>query len=199
MSSESKKESLSDSKSRRVTWGQEDSVRQFHRDEVLANSSSAADDNNGETSAIKITFKHSRNVGTGSGSLKRITSGVADTAAPAVSSPSDIYHHFGGQSQQQQPEAPRSILKVKKSTTPVIEVKQTETVEPDEPPRTERQHRISALSDEVKERSEEPGVQDVAANASSKPLPTEDETVNTHRPVSRFRAARLRNHNPPNL
>ncbi len=178
-----------DAKSRRVTWGQEDSVRKFHRDDVPFNASrpheGEVSGEEGENAALKITFKHSKNNIRG-GPIKPPPQSDESSTPSFPTSPSDIYRQFGGQ-----PDAPKSILKVKKCTAPVnmmemMKAESNESAVIDQ--RNTTGPKIKAVSDEeVKEREGS----DVASTV-------DDEVVNTHRPVSRFKASRMRN-NLPNL
>ena len=106
---------------------------------------------------------------------------LANLLEETVSSPSDIFRKFCRTPETEAGE-PKSILKVKKSTTPVIE-----TAQDDDPVPPARQQRIqiTAVGDEVKEHVLTDTQQEVtSAEATS-------AEVNTHRPVSRFKAARL--------
>lgn len=183
-----------DAKSRRVTWGQEDSVRKFHRDDVPFNASrpheGEVSGEEGENAALKITFKHSKNNIRG-GPIKPPPQSDESSTPSFPTSPSDIYRQFGGQ-----PDAPKSILKVKKCTAPVnmMEMMKAESNESAVIDRNTTGPKIKAVSDEeVKERE---GSAVVAKSDGASTV--DDEVVNTHRPVSRFKASRLRN-NLPNL
>ena len=203
------------SRKKSVRWSQSpDAIKQFRRDELIAprpTTSQCDDDNDKGQDTMKITFKHSP------GSKKKKTarfssdSGGSDdsrdpsSTAAVVSNPSDIFRKFvslsptvaeerlpaeavAGPSRSNEP---KSILKVKKSTTPVMEMVQPRSqvadrpdvasATPPAPDPPQQQQTTSAVGDEVKERGETVAQSD--ANV--------EESVNTHRPVSRFRAARM--------
>jgi len=156
-----------------VTWSETDSVRQFRINEILSETE-VADAN---ADAVKIHFKHTPSKISSSSS----SSAQSTAAEETVSSPSDIFRKFCRTPETEAGE-PKSILKVKKSTTPVIE-----TAQDDDPVPPARQQRIqiTAVGDEVKEHVLTDSQQEVtSAEATS-------AEVNTHRPVSRFKAARL--------
>lgn len=217
------------SKKKSVRWSETpDAVKQFRRDELILPGTSAAhdDDDNGEENkkqeedTLKITFKHSvgSSAAAASSNTRRakfaafIPADAADShpssSAAVISSPSEIFRKFKSHtstdsSGSEQPVAsssePKSILKVKKSTTPVIEIVQRQkqkqndreegpdTIPAADPDRSSflQQQQITAVGDEVKERGETASSQVVAEEEGG------EESVNTHRPVSRFRAARM--------
>ena len=210
-----------ESKKKSVRWSETpDAVKQFRRDELIlpgtANDGHEEDENQ---DTLKITFKHSSVSSAAASSNKRkakFASFIPDADRPVdpsssvVSSPSEIFRKFGSNTTESSggeasaSSEPKSILKVKKSTTPVIEIvqrqKQKQKKEDGEGPDASgpaadpdrssllQQQQITAVGDEVKERGE-------TASSSSSQVGAEggreDESVNTHRPVSRFRAARM--------
>lgn len=210
-----------------------DAVKQFRRDELIlprAHPSSTTTsqpqqhvDDKDQDTTLKITFKHTSpsNKKSARFAASVIDPDAADSEDPSsvvVSSPSEIFRKFcsppptsdssseagqeSGNGSSSRAE-PKSILKVKKSTTPVIEIVQPdEGAEPDavagtsaadlQPPLVppfKQQQTIAALGDEVKERGE---TASSASSATADAVPAVDqESINTHRPVSRFRAARM--------
>jgi len=147
---------------RGVTWSEKDSIRQFGIDEILSKRESV--------DCAKIHFKHTP--------LKSKSSPLTSDAS--ISSPSDIFDQFCAKTAE-----PKSILKVKKSTTPLMETQQKDAQDQAPPtlPLVQRQHQqITAVGDEVKEHEHEHQQQQQQQ---------EEVEVNTHRPVSRFKAARL--------
>lgn len=201
-----------------VRWSESPvSVKQFRRDELIRprtpppSGSTSQNDEDEDQDTLKITFKHS----TTSNKKSAKFAAVADSGDPSssvVSSPSEIFRKFsssptstseccsGSESGSREP---KSILKVKKSTTPVIEIvqeleeKQQEGVGPDSSvpgaakadpqplPLCQQQQTPAAVGDEVKERGE------TASSAATAAAVVDQESINTHRPVSRFRAARM--------
>ena len=186
-----------ESNPKKVTWSEEDSVRQFE--------SESEEEEDKDT--LKITFKHTveqrkknqlKMAITGS---KPVSANASESAA-SVFNPSDIYQQFvtevvtPSNSSSSTAEQPKSILKVKKCTTPTSTM-MTETMQTEEqpPPYYEQQQqqlllekgKQTAISDEVKEREvvvqKAEGQQDQENTTSA---------VNTHRPVSRFKASRQR-------
>jgi hypothetical protein len=208
-----------ENKKKSVRWSESpDAVKQFRRDELIlpgAAHDGHEEDKNQDT--LKITFKHSpvSSSSAAASSNKRkakFASFIAEadpsssSSSSVVSSPSEIFRKFrshttepsGGEPSSSEP---KSILKVKKSTTPVIEIVQRQKQKqklleegPDasgpaaDPDRSSllQQQQITAVGDEVKERGETASSQVGAAAEGGG-----DESVNTHRPVSRFRAARM--------
>ena len=211
------------SKKKSVRWSETpDAVKQFRRDElILPGTSAAHDDDNGEENkkqeedTLKITFKHSvgSSAAAASSNTRRAKFAAfipadADShpsSSAVISSPSEIFRKFkshtstdsSGSEQPSSSSEPKSILKVKKSTTPVIEIVQRQkqkqndregggpdTIPAADPDRSSflQQQQITAVGDEVKERGE---------TASQVAEEGGEESVNTHRPVSRFRAARM--------
>lgn len=158
-------------KKKSVRWSESpDAVKQFRRNDVIVD---------GATPNIK--FSHSTD-------KRRPARFVDDTREePAVSSPADIFSKFGpgGRADLARTlDEPKSILKVKKSTTPVLtdrlQEAHFEEAAPDGAGQQQQQHEqrqelVAPVGDEVKERE---------------PNEPEHEAVNTHRPLSRFRAAR---------
>ncbi|XP_046442483.1 RNA polymerase II subunit 5-mediating protein homolog [Daphnia pulex] len=209
-----------ENKKKSVRWSESpDAVKQFRRDELIlpgAAHDGHEEDKNQDT--LKITFKHSpvSSSSAAASSNKRkakFASFIAEadpssSSSSVVSSPSEIFRKFrshttepsGGEPSSSS--EPKSILKVKKSTTPVIEIVQRQKQKqklleeegPDasgpaaDPDRSSllQQQQITAVGDEVKERGETASSQVGAAAEGGG-----DESVNTHRPVSRFRAARM--------
>jgi hypothetical protein len=206
-----------ENKKKSVRWSESpDAVKQFRRDELIlpgAAHDGHEEDKNQDT--LKITFKHSpvSSSSAAASSNKRkakfasfIAEADPSSSSSVVSSPSEIFRKFrshttepsGGEPSSSEP---KSILKVKKSTTPVIEIVQRQKQKqklleegPDasgpaaDPDRSSllQQQQITAVGDEVKERGETASSQVGAAAEGGG-----DESVNTHRPVSRFRAARM--------
>lgn len=151
-----------------VTWSETDSVRQFRIDEILSKTE-AMDEG---TDTLKIHFKHTPTKK--SSSAQSAAAVAAAEAEEVISSPSDIFRKFCRTPETEAAE-PKSILKVKKSTTPVIE-----TPQDDPPPQRQQKKQVTAVGDEVKEHVLMEPKQEVAS-----------AEVNTHRPVSRFKASRL--------
>lgn len=151
-----------------VTWSETDSVRQFRIDEILSKNEPLSE----SADTLKIHFKHTP--------LKKSTPVQSTAVEEIISSPSDIFRKFCKMPEAEVSE-PKSILKVKKSTTPVIETLQ------DESPPPQRQHKtqFTAVGDEVKEHVLMEPKQEVTSGEVT------CAEVNTHRPVSRFKAARL--------
>ncbi|KAI9561547.1 hypothetical protein GHT06_012506 [Daphnia sinensis] len=212
---EQRQEQEEESKKKSVRWSETpDSVKQFRRDELILPRSSEGDDDKQE-GTLKITFKHSSASSSSAGSTKSkfasfIPGSGANSGDPSsslVSSPSELFRKYrnsqtttdssvgestgaAGQSE------PKSILKVKKSTTPVIEIVQQQRKEEEEEERPDsaadpdrssllQQQQTPAVGDEVKERRE------TASSLVATAQGEDEESVNTHRPVSRFRAARM--------
>jgi len=184
-----------ESNPKKVTWSEEDSVRQFE--------SESEEEEDKDT--LKITFKHTveqrkkNQVKMSIIGSKPIPANASESAA-SVFNPSDIYQQFVTEvvtpsNSSSTAEQPKSILKVKKCTTPTSTM-MTETMQTEEqpPPYYEQQQQLllgkekqTAISDEVKER--EVVVQKVEGQQDQE---NTTSAVNTHRPVSRFKASRQR-------
>lgn len=179
-------------KKKSVRWSQSpDAIKQFRRDELIAGPTSQCEpvgDDKDQDTTMKITFKHSPDSKKKSARFASVDSRDPSSSSVVVSNPSEIFRKFSPSETSEKTAEPKSILKVKKSTTPVIEIVQrpdTGTADPPPPPPPAQQQQTtsaaaaSAVGDEVKERGE------TGADAPA------SESVNTHRPVSRFRAARM--------
>ena len=149
---------------KKVTWSTSDYVRRFHNDEVLSRPEEDSPD------TLRLTFKHSKTPKKRA-KFSQLPEETAESteSASVVSSPSDIYQRFYGASEEAEP---KSILKVKKSTTPI---------RPEADPEVEESLPVAVLED-VFERAPIPVVQEA---------PESTEQINTHRPVSRFKASRM--------
>lgn len=226
-----KEEQEEESKKKSVRWSETpDSVKQFRRDELILPRSSGTttaheeEDDDDSQGTLKITFKHSPASSSSAGSNKSklasfipvsssvgANSGDPSSSSSLVSSPSELFRKYRnsqtttdssvGESTGAGQSEPKSILKVKKSTTPVIEIVQQHqqrkekeekrrgpdggsTADPDRSSLLQQQQ-TPAVGDEVKERRET--ASSLVATAEGE----DEESVNTHRPVSRFRAARM--------
>lgn len=231
MSEAVKEEQEEESKKKSVRWSETpDSVKQFRRDELILPRPSGTttaheeEDDDDSQGTLKITFKHSPASSSSAGSNKSklasfipvsssvgANSGDPSSSSSLVSSPSELFRKYRnsqtttdssvGESTGAGQSEPKSILKVKKSTTPVIEIVQQQqqrkeeeekrrgpdggsTADPDRSSLLQQQQ-TPAVGDEVKERRET--ASSLVATAEGE----DEESVNTHRPVSRFRAARM--------
>jgi hypothetical protein len=164
VSSQTSDETSLFSERKKVTWSTSDSVRRFHNDEVLSRPEEDSPD------TLRLTFKHSK-APKKRAKFSQLPEETAESteSASVVSSPSDIYQKFYGASEEAEP---KSILKVKKSTTPILS---------EAAPDVEESLPV-AVCEEVFERAPIPVVQEA---------PESTEQINTHRPVSRFKASRM--------
>ena len=204
---EEEEEERSNIKKKSVRWSESpDAVKQFRRDElILPRTTATHDDEDHDT--VKITFKHSTVANKKTARFAAAPSTNSGDPSSVVSSPSEIFHKFSSASSSTADNSgelcanePKSILKVKKSTTPVIEIVQEEGAGPepdaaaagltatDPPSFLQQQQILAAVGDEVKERGETATSTSVTEAAAAA---VDQESVNTHRPVSRFRAARM--------
>ena len=171
---------------KRVTWSETDSVRQFD--------SESEDDTDEGT--LKITFRHTVEQRKKKQVALVVPNKSATSEQPAaVRNPSDIYQQFACEGSATSVEQPKSILKVKKCTTPTSAM-MAEILKTDEQvsmpsssslPTYEQSEKAkqTAISDEVKER-------EVTMHQEAEGHQQHQEVVNTHRPVSRFKATRQR-------
>ncbi|XP_057377111.1 unconventional prefoldin RPB5 interactor 1-like [Daphnia carinata] len=205
-----KEEQEEERKKKSVRWSESpDAVKQFRRDELILPrmSGTAYEDDNQDT--LKITFKHSSASSAGSNKSKFVSfipvsvdANNGDPSSSLVSSPSELFRKYRNSQTTTDSSVgesmgagePKSILKVKKSTTPVIEIVQQRkeerpdggsTADPDRSSFLQQQQIPAAMGDEVKERGE------TASSLVATAQGEDEESVNTHRPVSRFRAARM--------
>ena len=167
-----------------VRWSEElDAVKPFRKNDLVMKPELAE----AKDETLKITFSHSEM------EEERKSARFADAdldRSPIVSSPADIFSKFsnsGGCVEFARGlDEPKSILKVKKSTTPVLtdrlqRFEGTDAGGPDGPESKQQQQQheqgdvARPIADEVVEKE---------------PTSAPDAPLNTHRPLSRFKAAR---------
>ena len=167
-----------------VRWSESDSVRQFHIDEVLSANTSCAPTGQGDggDTPLKLTFTHTP--------VAKKRAKMADSVVKCggerhvISSPSEIFDKFYGNASDDA--EPRSILKVKTWTAPL-----GVNDEPQPSASPETGNKVQFLSDgDGGGGGGHAAIQHQVVERPTVASAEELAQVNTHRPVSRFKASR---------